>query len=102
MVGPGRGMASEFRGFTGHVKADAKSDPGTRLREADTFVAGRSRPVRGPTPAVAADGCVHVKVGCWYHARKRSWEAAVCKSQVGREGLPSRRAQVRVRALSVV
>jgi hypothetical protein len=28
-----------------------------------------------------------VEVGCWYHARRRFWEAAVAKSHVGREGL---------------
>jgi transposase len=30
---------------------------------------------------------VRTEVGCWYHARRRFWEAAVCKSNVGREGL---------------
>jgi transposase len=33
------------------------------------------------------NGCVRTPVGCWYHARRRFWEAAVCKCDVGREGL---------------
>jgi transposase len=36
---------------------------------------------------VAHDGCERIEVGCWYHTRRRYWEAAVAKSQVGREGL---------------
>jgi hypothetical protein len=47
---------------------------------------GTSRP-RGVLPDVDHDGCSRTSVGCWYHCRRRFWEAAVCKSPVGREGL---------------
>jgi hypothetical protein len=33
------------------------------------------------------DGCTRTEVGCWYHCRRRFWEAAVAKSELGREGL---------------
>lgn len=36
---------------------------------------------------VTHDGCVRTEVGCWYHCRKRFWEAATAKCPVGREGL---------------
>jgi hypothetical protein len=38
-------------------------------------------------PELEHDGCMRTEVGCWYHCRRRFWEAAVAKSVVGREGL---------------
>ena len=38
-------------------------------------------------PELEHDGCSRTEVGCWYHCRRRFWEAAVAKSVVGREGL---------------
>jgi transposase len=68
-----------FVGFTGHVQADAKSV--FNLLFAD------EEELRHKAPDLVHDGCVRTEVGCWYHARRRFWEAAVCKSEVGREGL---------------
>ena len=36
---------------------------------------------------VEHDSCNRFEVGCWYHARRRFWEAAVAKNAVAREGL---------------
>ena len=35
---------------------------------------------------VEHDGCNRFEVGCWYHARRRFWEAAIAKNAVAREG----------------
>ncbi len=68
-----------FTGFSGHVQADAKSV--FNLLFADPAE------LKSKAPDLQHDGCVRIEVGCWYHARRRFWEAAVCKSDVGREGL---------------
>jgi len=39
--------------------------------------------------------------GCWYHARKRFWEAAVCKSQVGRRGVGPARPHLRATCVNL-
>jgi transposase len=75
----GKAIHDRFRGFTGHVQADAKSVFNLLFADVDEL--------KTKQPDIEHDGCVRVEVGCWYHARKRFWEAAVCKSQVGREGL---------------
>jgi hypothetical protein len=69
-----------FTGFNGYVQADAKSVFNLLFTGADEFK------LKAPDD-VEHDGCVRTEVGCWYHARRRFWEAAVCKSDVGREGL---------------
>ncbi|HEX5661067.1 MAG TPA: transposase, partial [Polyangiales bacterium] len=69
-----------FTGFSGHVQADAKSVFNLLFADADEFK-------RKAPDDLEHDGCVRTEVGCWYHARRRFWEAAVCKSEVGREGL---------------
>ena len=75
----GKAIYGRFRGFNGYVQSDAKSvfnllfaDAGELKQKAD---------------GLEHDGCERTAVGCWYHARKRFWEAAVSKSEVGREGL---------------
>jgi len=67
-------VGSMFRGFSGYIQADAKSvydalfrDPNEKPPDADT-------------------GERH-EVGCWSHARRKFWEAAIAKSAVAREGL---------------
>jgi hypothetical protein len=68
-----------FRGFEGYVQADAKSV--FNLLFADDTA------VRDSCHDVEPDGCSRQEVGCWYHCRRRYWEAAVAKSAVAREGL---------------
>jgi transposase len=68
-----------FKGFCGHVQADAKSVFNLLFADAAEL--------KLKAPDLEHDGCVRTEVGCWYHARRRFWEAAVCKSDVGREGL---------------
>jgi transposase len=75
----GKAIYERFRGFGGHVQADAKSVFNLLFADVDEL--------KKKQPDIVHDGCVRVEVGCWYHMRKRFWEAAVCKSQVGREGL---------------
>jgi transposase len=75
----GRAIYDRFRGFQGHVQSDAKSV--FNLLFAD------EQELRRKAPDVAHDGCARTSVGCWYHCRSRFWQAATCKSHVGREGL---------------
>jgi transposase len=75
----GKAIYERFRGFAGQVQADAKSVFNLLFADVDEL--------KRKAPDIVHDGCVRMEVACWYHARKRFWEAAVCKSQVGREGL---------------
>ncbi|MEY4551620.1 MAG: hypothetical protein RL685_7815 [Pseudomonadota bacterium] len=70
---------ARFRGFTGYGQADAKSVFNLLFADEATLKASQHD--------VEHDGCERVEVGCWYHARRRFWEAAVAKNPVGREGL---------------
>ena len=70
---------TRFRGFSGYVQADAKS-------VFDLLFAGESALKNSPH-GVEHDGAERVEVGCWYHARRRFWEAAVAKNAIAREGL---------------
>lgn len=70
---------TRFRGFSGYVQADAKSVFDLLFAD-ETTVQNSSHPVK-------PDGAERVEVGCWYHARRRFWEAAVAKNAVAREGL---------------
>ena len=63
-----------FKGFTGYIQADAKSVYDVLFREPDK-------------PPDDGEADVRVEVGCWSHARRKIWEAACAKSEVGREGL---------------
>jgi transposase len=62
-----------FKGFNGYVQADAKSVYDALFRPPDG-----DGDATGPPPT---------EVGCWSHARRKFWEAAVAKSAVAREGL---------------
>jgi transposase len=75
----GKTIHGLFRGYSGYVQADAKSVFNLIFADADEL--------EKKAPDLEHDGCERVEVGCWYHARRRFWEAAVAKSHVGREGL---------------
>ena len=69
-------VAEMLRGFGGYVQADAKSVYDALFREPDP-----------DDPDDDPDRPVPREVGCWSHARRKFWEAAVAKDAVGREGL---------------
>jgi transposase len=64
-----------FRGFTGYVQADAKSVYDLLFREP------------GAGDEAEPDGASRVEVGCWAHARRYFYEAAITKSPLAREAL---------------
>jgi hypothetical protein len=66
-----------FKGFTGYIQADAHAIY-------DALFAGR--PPRGQPPD-PEQGLPPIEVGCWSHARRKFWDAAVCKHRLGLEGL---------------
>jgi transposase len=66
-----------FRGFTGYIQADAHAIY-------DALFDGR--PPRGQPPDPGR-GRPPIEVGCWSHARRNFWEAAVCKHALGVAGL---------------
>ncbi len=68
-----------FRGFSGYVQADAKSVYDALFRPPD------QRPP--PSDDAEADLAERHEVGCWAHARRKFWEAAITKDPVAREGL---------------
>lgn len=72
-------VSKAFFGFDGYVQADAKNVFDVLFCEAEE--------VRRNHPDIEPDGCTRAEVGCWYHLRRRFWEAAVAKSPVAREGL---------------
>jgi transposase len=63
-----------FKGFEGYVQADASSVYDALFRPAEPG---------DPDD----DGCARTEVGCWSHARRKYWEAALAKSVVAREAL---------------
>jgi len=67
-----------FRGFAGYVQADAKSVYDLLFKPPDQ---------RPPPPDGEADEAVRLEVGCWAHARRKFWEAAITKDPVAREAL---------------
>ncbi|MGH8309042.1 MAG: IS66 family transposase [Steroidobacteraceae bacterium] len=75
----GKAIQAHFRGYSGYVQADAKS--------VFHLVFADATELEKKAPDLEHDGCERVEVGCWYHMRRRFWEAAIAKSQVGREGL---------------
>lgn len=68
-----------FRGFDGYVQADAKAV--FNLLFADAAELKRK------ACDLKHDGCTRTEVGCWFHARRRFWEAATAKCKVAQEGL---------------
>jgi transposase len=68
-----------FRGFSGYVQADAKSVYDALFRPPD------QRPP--PDDDAEADLAERHEVGCWSHARRKFWEAAITKDPIAREGL---------------
>jgi transposase len=67
-----------FRGFSGYIQADAKSVYDLLFRPPDR---------RPATDDGDPDLAVRHEVGCWAHARRKFWEAAITKDPVAREGL---------------
>lgn len=63
-----------FKGFEGYIQADAASVYDALFRPSDD-----SDP--------DADGCLRREVGCWSHARRKYWEAALAKEVVARHAL---------------
>lgn len=68
-----------FRGFSGYIQADAKSVYDALFRPPD------QRPA--PDDDAEPDLAERQEVGCWSHARRKFWEAAITKDPVAREGL---------------
>lgn len=68
-----------FRGFSGYVQADAKSVYDAMFRSPD------QRPP--PEDDGEVDLAERHEVGCWSHARRKFWEAAITKDPIAREGL---------------
>jgi len=67
-------VSEMFKGFTGYIQADAHAIYDALFQ--------------GPVNADADSGAELPKeVGCWSHARRKFWEAAVCKHCLGVEGL---------------
>jgi transposase len=67
-------VAEMFRGFRGYLQADAKSVYDSLFRPPDPD--DDDETAAGPT-----------EVGCWSHARRKYWEAAMAKNVVAREAL---------------
>ncbi len=72
-------VSDMFQGFSGYIQADAKSVYDV------LFVPPLARPPpeEGPDPDLAE----RFEVGCWSHARRKFWEAAIAKVEVAREAL---------------
>ena len=71
-------VAALFRGFSGYVQADAKSVHDVLFRPP-----GQRPP---PDDDADADLAERHEVGCWAHARRKFWEAAITKEPIAREG----------------
>ena len=67
-----------FRGFSGYVQADAKSVYDLLFKPPDQ---------RPPPDDGEPDAAIRHEVGCWAHARRKFWEAAITKDVVAREAL---------------
>ena len=68
-----------FHGFAGYIQADAKSVYDV------LFVPPSERPP--PQEGADPDLAERFEVGCWSHARRKFWEAAIAKVEVAREAL---------------
>jgi transposase len=67
-------VANMFRGYTGYLQADAKSVYDVLYRT-------------DKLPGVSDDDAACVEVGCWAHARRKFFEAAISKDKIAREAL---------------
>lgn len=67
-------VSEMFKGFTGYIQADANAVYDALFREP-----GNTDP--------DSEVKLPKEVGCWAHARRKFWEAAVCKHSIGVEGL---------------
>lgn len=67
-----------FRGFSGYIQADAKSVYDLLFKPPDQ---------RPPPDDGEPDDSIRHEVGCWAHARRKFWEAAITKDVVAREAL---------------
>lgn len=65
-------VASIFKGYSGYIQADAKSVYDVLFRD--------------PGP-IDVDAEIRSEVGCWAHARRKFYEAAITKQRVAREAL---------------
>jgi transposase len=63
-----------FRGYSGYVQADAKNTYDVLFDKPDPALTGE-------------DTEVCHEVGCWSHARRRFYQAAIGKDRIAREGL---------------
>lgn len=67
-----------FKGFSGYVQADAHVIYDALFKGAPPEGAEEKPGERGPPP---------IEVGCFSHARRKYWEAAVCRHPLGLEGV---------------
>ena len=67
-----------FKGFSGYVQADAHAIYDALFRGTPPKGVDDDEATRAPPPT---------EVACWSHARRKFWEAAVCKHRVGLDGL---------------
>lgn len=67
-----------FKGFSGYVQADAHVIYDALFKGIPPEGAEEKPGERGPPP---------IEVGCFSHARRKYWEAAVCKHPLGLEGV---------------
>lgn len=65
-------VATLFKGFTGYIQADAKSTYDILFREPGPLDPDDERPT---------------EVGCWAHARRKFYDAAITKERTAREAL---------------
>jgi hypothetical protein len=72
----GAAVSEMFKGFSGYIQADAHAIY-------DALFRGPA----SPDPNGDASTELPREVGCWSHARRKFWEAAVCKHRLGVEGL---------------
>ena len=75
----GPAIYERFRGFDGYVQADAKAVFNLLFDDAAEL--------KRKSCDIEHDGCTRTEVGCWFHCRRRFWEAAAAKCVVGREAL---------------
>ena len=69
-----------FKGFSGYVQADAHAIYDALFKGIPPDGADDKPGECGPPP---------IEVGCFSHARRKYWEAAVCKHPLGLQGTPS-------------